>query len=130
MTILTKISLLLRNYCEADSQIVYLSLSIVHKKRLEFKLMYNTKKNTTKWPTFLILVSFILTIVSIFIQNQFSLFSFPIFLGVLIIAVLLNTLSLVLASKSRNQAYTILLFILNVLIIAFIAFTIYTLLFA
>jgi len=92
--------------------------------------MYNTKKNTTKWPTFLILISFILTIVSIFIQNQFSLFSFPIFLGVLIVAVLLNTLSLVLASKSRSQAYTILLFILNLLIIAFIAFTIYTLLIA
>lgn len=92
--------------------------------------MYNTKKNTTKWPTVLISISFILTIVSIFIQNQFSLFSFPIFLGVLVVAVLLNTLSLVLATKSRNQAYTILLFILNVLIIVFIAFTIYTLLMA
>ncbi len=92
--------------------------------------MYNTKKNTQKWPTILISLSFLLTVVSILIQNQFSLFSFPVFLGVLIVAVLLNTLSMVLSAKARNQAFTIILFILNLLIIAFLAFTIYTLLMA
>lgn len=92
--------------------------------------MYNTKKNTQKWPTILILISFVLTIASIFIQSQFSLFTFPIFLGVLIVAVLLNTLSIALSLKARNQLYTIILFILNLLIIAFLAFTLYTLLLA
>lgn len=92
--------------------------------------MYNTKKNTQKWPTILISLSFLLTFVSILIQNQFSLFSFPVFLGVLIVAVLLNTLSMVLSVKARNQAFTIILFILNLVIIAFLAFTIYTLLMA
>ena len=92
--------------------------------------MYNTKKNTQKWPTILILISFVLTIASIFIQSQFSLFTFPIFLGVLIVAVLLNTLSIALSLKARNQLYTIILFILNLLIIAFLAFTLYTLLMA
>ena len=92
--------------------------------------MYNTKKNTQKWPTILILISFVLTIASIFIQSQFSLFTFPIFLGVLIVAVLLNTLSIALSLKARNQMYTIILFILNLLIIAFLAFTLYTLLMA
>lgn len=92
--------------------------------------MYNTKKNTQKWPTILISISIVLTIASIFIQNQFSLFSFPIFLGVLIVAVLLNTLSMVLSLKARSQAYTIILFILNLLVIAFLGFTIYTLLMA
>ena len=90
--------------------------------------MYNTKKNTQKWPTILISISLLLTVVSILIQNQFSLFSFPIFLGVLIVAVLLNIGSMVLSTKARNQAFTIILFILNLLIIAFLAFTIYTLL--
>lgn len=89
--------------------------------------MYNTKKNTQKWPTILISISFLLTVVSILIQNQFSLFSFPVFLGVLIVAVLLNIGSMVLSAKARNQAFTIILFILNLLIIAFVAFTIYTL---
>ena len=92
--------------------------------------MYNTKKNTQKWPTILILISFVLTIASIFIQSQFSLFTFPIFLGVLIVAILLNTLSIALSLKARNQMYTIILFILNLLIIAFLAFTLYTLLIA
>ncbi|MBC9824525.1 MULTISPECIES: hypothetical protein [Carnobacterium] len=92
--------------------------------------MYNTKKNTQKWPTILILISFVLTIASIFIQSQFSLFTFPIFLGVLIVAILLNTLSIALSLKARNQMYTIILFILNLLIIAFLAFTLYTLLMA
>ena len=92
--------------------------------------MYNTKKNTQKWPTILILISFVLTISSIFIQSQFSLFTFPIFLGVLIVAILLNTLSIALSLKARNQMYTIILFILNLLIIAFLAFTLYTLLMA
>lgn len=92
--------------------------------------MYNTKKNTQKWPTILILLSFILTIVSILIQNQFAVFSFPVFLGVLIVAVLLNTLSIALSLKARNQAFTIILFILNILIIAFLGFTVYTLLVA
>ncbi|MDN5372001.1 MAG: TRAP-type transport system small permease protein [Carnobacterium sp.] len=92
--------------------------------------MYNTKKNTQKWPTILILISFVLTIASIFIQSQFSLFTFPIFLGVLIVAILLNTLSIALSLKVRNQLYTIILFILNLLIIAFLAFTLYTLLMA
>ena len=92
--------------------------------------MYNTKKNTQKWPTILISISLLLTVVSILIQNQFSLFSFPIFLGVLIVAVLLNIGSMVLSAKARNQAFTIILFILNLLIIAFLAFTIYTLLMA
>ncbi|MCM3511901.1 hypothetical protein [Carnobacterium inhibens] len=92
--------------------------------------MYNTKKNTQKWPTILILISFVLTIASIFIQSQFSLFTFPIFLGVLIVAILLNTLSIALSLKVRNQMYTIILFILNLLIIAFLAFTLYTLLMA
>ncbi len=90
--------------------------------------MYNTKKNTQKWPTILISISLLLTVVSILIQNQFSLFSFPVFLGVLIVAVLLNIGSMVLSAKARNQAFTIILFILNLLIIAFLAFTIYTLL--
>lgn len=90
--------------------------------------MYNTKKNTQKWPTILISISLLLTVVSILIQNQFSLFSFPIFLGVLIVAVLLNIGSMVLSTKARNQAFTTILFILNLLIIAFLAFTIYTLL--
>ncbi|EDP68284.1 hypothetical protein CAT7_09590 [Carnobacterium sp. AT7] len=89
--------------------------------------MYNTKKNTQKWPTILISISFLLTVVSILIQNQFSLFSFPVFLGVLIVAVLLNIGSMFLSAKARNQAFTIILFILNLLIIAFVAFTIYTL---
>ncbi|WP_407390399.1 hypothetical protein [Carnobacterium jeotgali] len=92
--------------------------------------MYNTKKNTQKWPTILISISLLLTVVSILIQNQFSLFSFPIFLGVLIVAVLLNIGSMVLSTKARNQAFTTILFILNLLIIAFLAFTIYTLLMA
>lgn len=92
--------------------------------------MYNTKKNTQKWPTILISISLLLTVVSILIQNQFSLFSFPVFLGVLIVAVLLNIGSMVLSAKARNQAFTIILFILNLLIIAFLAFTIYTLLMA
>ncbi|AGY82381.1 hypothetical protein [Carnobacterium inhibens] len=92
--------------------------------------MYNTKKNTQKWPTILILISFVLTIASIFIQSQFALFTFPIFLGVLIVAILLNTLSIALSLKARNQMYTIILFILNLLIIAFLAFTLYTLLMA
>lgn len=92
--------------------------------------MYNTKKNTQKWPTILILISFVLTIASIFIQSQFSLFTFPIFLGVLIVAILLNSLSIALSLKARNQMYTIILFILNLLIIAFLAFTLYTLLMA
>ena len=92
--------------------------------------MYNTKKNTQKWPTILILISFVLTIASIFIQSQFSLFTFPIFLGVLIVAILLNTLSIALSLKVINQMYTIILFILNLLIIAFLAFTLYTLLMA
>lgn len=92
--------------------------------------MYNTKKNTQKWPTILISLSFVLTIVSIFIQNQFAVFNFPVFLGVLIVAVLLNILSMILSTKARNQAYTIILFILNLLIIAFLVFTIYTLLVA
>ena len=60
--------------------------------------MYNTKKNTQKWPTILISLSFLLTVVSILIQNQFSLFSFPVFLGVLIVAVLLNFGSMVLSA--------------------------------
>ncbi|WP_029276098.1 hypothetical protein [Carnobacterium jeotgali] len=90
--------------------------------------MYNTKKNTQKWPTILISISLLLTVVSILIQNQFSLFSFPIFLGVLIVAVLLNIGSMVLSTKARNQAFTTILFILNLLIIAFLTFTIYTLL--
>ncbi|SIN82851.1 hypothetical protein SAMN05878443_0009 [Carnobacterium alterfunditum] len=92
--------------------------------------MYNTKKNTQKWPTILFSLSIVLTILSIFIQSQFSLFSFPVFLGVLIVAVLLSTLSMILSLKARSQTYTIVFFILNLLIIAFLAFTIYTLLMA
>lgn len=92
--------------------------------------MYNTKKNTQKWPTILIFLSIMLTIISIFIQSQFSLFSFPIFLGVLIVAILLSTLSMILSLKARSQTYTVIFFILNLLTIAVLAFTIYTLLMA
>ena len=92
--------------------------------------MYNTKKNTQRWPTILISLSLILTFISLIIQNQFALFSFPIFLGTLIAAILFNSLSMILSLKARSQTYTILLFILNLLIIAFLGFTIFTLLMA
>lgn len=92
--------------------------------------MYNTKKNTQKWPTILIFLSIVLTLTSIIIQNQFALFSFPIFLGTLIAAILFNSLSMILSLKARSQTYTIILLILNLLIIAFLGFTIFTLLMA